>query len=634
MYLTVLLWSLLIFAAFWGYGKLCFHFLPPSTEKATPDGGIYGWGLTASLGLSVVTLLGGVLMLAGLAFPKTLSLVTWVGVLTALYFGAAGFKDKRWKSFRLHHPTDLILIALTLLTFLTSIYWQHQIDPNDDWIAYLMFPERILQTGTFVDTFSLRRVQALGGQSFLQAMIMIVGAPENGHILDRGFGALLLLGLLFAITRQTPKNWWFVRFLVILAAVSTSIPRISTPSHALGLTLLLAMVCLLFNAMQVSRFSWQHLLAVALTLASASTLRPMYAIAGGLTIVAYSLIATSQAPKSFWKNSRVLFLTGGLTILLLLPYMILSWKSSGTPMFPLLQGTANTEQIFGATKEGGWADWAGMLNFFVSPEIIVLFLGMLVFVFLPISERSLALAVGGAALLTVLLSGFKMSAASFYDVYRYTFPLAGFAFFWILGRLVASEKLSAPIQAPLSAGLAICLYFSAYWASIANEFRAKFQAIKTQTTGFTFVVAQLKPFYNDLQNRLPIGEKIFAIVDAPYLLDFSRNPIDCIDSPGGASPRPGMPFGKGPQALKDYLIKQGFRYVFCVDFNNAVQLYTRKLHENHPRPEWYMKVISKKYFMDFFDNMDAIATDTEVARAGNVRLLDLQKKAEPQLRLF
>ncbi len=633
MYLTVLLWSLLVFASFWGYGKLYFHFLQPA-ERVSSREVIHGWGLTTSLGLSIVTLLGGVLMLAGVAFPKTLSSLVWVGAFAALYFGVTSFNRTGWKGLRLHHPTDLLLIAITLLTFLTSIYWQHQIDPNDDWIAYLMFPERILQTGTFIDTFSLRRVFALGGQSFLQAIVMIVGAPENGHILDRGFGALLLLGLMMEITRETPKNWWFVRFLVILAVVCTSIPRISTPSHALGIVLLLAMTCALHNALRLQTPRWLDFLPTALALAAVSTLRPMFAVVGGVALIAYFVIATLQCPKNIFQNFSRLALLGGVVILTLLPYMILSWQSSRTPMFPLMAGTSNPDVYVANTQEGGWADLAGALGFMVSPEMLVMFLGMLVASFLPKSEKKLALAVCMAALLTIFLSALKQSALSFYDVYRYLYPLAAFAFFWILGRLVAVEKSSAPLQGPISAGLAVCLYFSAQWASMANEFRAKFQAIKTQTTGFMFVVAQLKPFYNDLQNRIPIGEKIFAIVDAPYLLDFHRNPIDMIDLPGGASPSPGMPFGQGPQALKDYLIEQGFRYVFCVDFNNAVQLYTRKLHENHPRPEWFMKYVSKKYFMDFFENMDAIASGTEVGRAGNVRLLDLQKKTEPELRLF
>lgn len=618
MYLSILLWTLLLLVSFWGYGKLL------SKKLLQLEGDIVsGWGLTTALGVSVVIFLGGLLMLFGVAFPKTLSTMIWIGAFCALWLKGQEISSQGFKWPSLRHPTDIILIALTLLTFLTSIYWPHQIDVNDDWIAYLMFPERILQTGTFVDTFSLRRAVALGGQSFLQALIMIVGVPENAHILDRGIGAVLLLGLMMRLTSGASQSWWFLRFLLIFAAISVSVPRINTGSHLLGLVLLLAMACTFQAAL--SKSHWRNYVPTVSLLAGLSTLRPIYAILGGLVLILFYLLSTIREPKRIRKNAWTLALMGGGTLVLLIPYMILSWKSSGTPMFPLMNGNINPEQVFGGTQEGGLADWIGALKTLASPEIIVLLLGSLVAFFLPKGEGPLGWAIGVASFFIVFLSAFKMSATSFYDVYRYTYPMAAFSLFWIIGRTIATADSKSSIHAPVSAGVAVCLFLSATWVGMASEFRMKLEALNTQAFGFSFPVAKLKPFYKELQERIPAGEKIFSIVDAPYLLDFSRNPIDCIDSPGGASPRPGMPFGKGAEALRNYLTNQGFRYVLCVDFGNAVQLYTRKHHENHPRPEWFMKEVSQKYFLDFFKNMDDIALTTQVWQAGNVRLLDLKK---------
>ena len=141
--------------------------------------------------------------------------------------------------------------------------------------------------------------------------------------------------------------------------------------------------------------------------------------------------------------------------------------------------------------------------------------------------------------------------------------------------------------------------------------------------GFKFPVAQLEPSYRQLQNLVPAGEKIFTIVDAPYLFDFERNPIDNIDSIGGASLPPGMPFEQGPEALKRYFLSLGYRYIICVDFDNAVLLYTRKLWENHPRKEWYFKEVWGRYALDFMGNLDNIADWHTKAKAGNCRLIEI-----------
>jgi hypothetical protein len=91
---------------------------------------------------------------------------------------------------------------------------------------------------------------------------------------------------------------------------------------------------------------------------------------------------------------------------------------------------------------------------------------------------------------------------------------------------------------------------------------------------------------------------------------------------GCASVPPGMPIGKGSAALKDYLTGLGYRYVLCVDFNNAVFLYSRQAMLNHQRPEY--KEWAKNVSVDFMDNMDEIAKNTTLARAGNARLIKLQ----------
>jgi hypothetical protein len=63
------------------------------------------------------------------------------------------------------------------------------------------------------------------------------------------------------------------------------------------------------------------------------------------------------------------------------------------------------------------------------------------------------------------------------------------------------------------------------------------------------------------QASVPEGEKILVKTVHPFLMDFARNHVLVMDWPHGSSPPPGMPFGRGPDALATYLGDQGIRYV-------------------------------------------------------------------------
>ncbi len=64
-------------------------------------------------------------------------------------------------------------------------------------------------------------------------------------------------------------------------------------------------------------------------------------------------------------------------------------------------------------------------------------------------------------------------------------------------------------------------------------------------------------FYAHLQAKFPVGKTTLVRLEAPYLLDFKRNHIWVVDMPGEASPAPGMPYQKGPEALAQYLRSVG-----------------------------------------------------------------------------
>jgi hypothetical protein len=568
-------------------------------------------------------------MLLHLATPAACVTLALIGVFFYGYsiFRSAGKHNSPFPStanslFTQWDIFVLILSSIALISYSTSIFWPFQYDQNDDWIAYLSFPEKILQTGTLIEPFSARRILSLCGQSFLLAETMVVAHPESAHLLDRGLGILILLGLMIEATREAPKRWFWLRFIIVLTVLTISVPRINTGTSLLGIALTLALLHAISRGTAKKRWYIGDSLFAALPLAAASSMRPTFAILGGGVCAVYFGWRALAAPARFRFRELVpLFQTGVLTFGLLLPYMILSSISSNTLMFPFVTGNAVPEFIYWPTKQGLAADISVALQLIVSPQMIVIFIGFLLSATLAGEARRLAISCSVVAFLLIITSSANISGTNYLDMYRFCFPLAAAPFFWILTHCLLVPDKEKLFSAPVSAGLAVAIFLCAHLSDSSKELQTELALLPKISEGFTFEVAQLKPSYDRLQSMVPEGEKIFAVVDAPYLLNYSRNTIDGVDVIAYASPPPRMPFHEGPEPLRKYLAALGYKYLLCVDFGNAVFLYSRKAMENHPRPEY--REHARKYVLDFMNNVDAIADWNTIARDGNVRLIKL-----------
>jgi hypothetical protein len=628
-FFQILLWAGFLLIGYFGWGELVLRSLNRSEFVDL------SWAARTAFGMCASVLVGSALMVFRLANAAGLTALALLGFGLGAFYIFETVSKKLLSEKKANIPEHkagigwlflLVPSAFTALAFATSIFWPLQYDPNDDWIGYLSFPEILLQTGTLIEPFSQRRIMGLCGQSILLAQIMIFAPPESAHLLDRGFGVVLLFGLLVDATRQTNPRWQWLRALVILAAVTASVPRINTGSSQLGIALILAFALVVSKLQYAQTWSWWQSLVPALVLAGASSLRPTYAMAGGGILIFYILWRTVSAPPKEWvERLRPLIQTGVLTFALLIPLMVSSWESSRTPMFPFFKGHAVEKYLYFNSGEGFLTDAQIALEYMATPEIGVMLVGMVLAVFLRGETRRLAVCVAVTASLMVFLSTAKTSGTArswVMDLYRYSFPLAAFGLYWVLAKCVEANPGGKWFRHTALAGVALVVFWSTQLVPAAKEVGVQWQVLGRLGEGFKFQVAQLEKYYKQLQALVPRGEKIFAVVDAPYLLDYERNTIHNVDMIGFATVPPGMPFGKGPEELKDYITGLGYKYVLCVDFNNAVFLYSRQAMSNHQRPEYneWGKTVS----VDFMDNMDAIAKNNTIAQAGNARLIKLQ----------
>ncbi len=650
MSFPVLLWSLVIFASFWGYGEALRRALK------RPEFEDLGWGLTAAWGMAATLAIGGFLMMLSLAKAAVLTGVVLAGAAFALYFftqrltsatapqpASKKSKSKKGKTTeeRTSPPTqatsagyptviaNILIWGLAALAFASSIAWPHQIDPNDDLVCYLMLPQKILATGTLIEPFSFQRAGTFGGQALLQAMVMIVGNETSGHVPDRGLAMLMIFGMLMATLRGVTGPAWWIGFFLLLAFWFVPVPRISTNGAMTGGCLLVALVAT-FSRVKSLRLhgNLAAFLPAGLLAAAASSIRPTFALVAASTFAGLIIWRLLQNRGSKVSDNILPFLFSGLAcIAMLIPFMIVLYQSNGAPVIPPFSGfVSKAYQTFDFPETP--QNFASLFNFLTGCPTVVLLVLLAIAAILPgESGRGWVLAgMLGACCLIV----FRFAAIAYYDQYRYIYPIMLPVLLWFL-----ATSLKKTIQLPdgaqkmpmriIAAALGLFVFVNAQ--SGVQELGAQIQSLAlAKERDRSFLPSQLKSAYKAIQEKVPPGDKILTMVDAGYWLDYSRNPMQSINAVGGASPPPGIPFGKGTEALREYLLNLGFKYLIAVDFNNAVLLYTRRLWTETTRPEWIYPQLWRPRFLDVMDSIDTFDKQGKViAREGNLRLIQLNK---------
>jgi len=653
-YFPVFFWSVLILFSFWGYGELL------RRRINRPEFTDLGWGLTCAWGMAIVLALGGILMAFHLAKAPVLTAVVLFGAAVAAFYLIGKIPTEETKSAKgnkgdpkskIQNPKSassfsfqlsgfrfsaLLLYSLAALAFASSIAWPHHIDPNDDLICYLMLPEKLLCTGTLIEPFSFQRAGTFGGQSILQALVMIVGAERNGHVPDRGFAILMIFGMLAHASRGLTGQQAFVRFLLLFSFLFVPVPRISTNGAMTGGAMLMGLLITLDRAFAAKPRNWRVFVPVGLLLAGTCSIRPTFTVVAGGILGALALrdLWNGRSEKHGLSGAILPYLTIGIIALaVLVPFMVVLYASNGTPMIPPFSGyVSKAYQTY--SFQDPIKDLFGALAFFAAPEALSMLALLAVAGLFPAQKSTRIILCGVLVASGVVLHRF--SALAFLDLYRYLYPIFVPLGLWMLAAvLVKSEEQALPdsandsIRPPVGAvAAALLLFMIVNTPSGGRELREQIAGLPAQIEGpKPFFDPGLKKAYAELQGFVPVGDKILTMVDASYWFDYNRNPIVSINAVGGSSPPPGIPFEKGPDALAAYFRGLGIRYIIAVDFNNAVLLYTRKLWNESTRPEWFYTEIWKPRFNDFMDNIDALAGQNGrlVATAGNARLIDLGK---------
>jgi hypothetical protein len=316
-------------------------------------------------------------------------------------------------------------------------------------------------------------------------------------------------------------------------------------------------------------------LALALLASAACTLRQSNLPAAALIPAAYYGLRMVREGDARLRWAQEAALAALFSVALLLPWMVLAYRSCGTPLYPLILGNGGHNTLGSgpspaSTRQKG--------NYFVMASLYPGRLPGLLLAFtaglLVPCRASLALraSLAGTALAIIMLFNGLASPNMIDATDRYLFPY-GLAYF-LAAALVAVGAMAYPAMKPARSVIAMALVVGALVLPL----------VQRPDNIMNFYVGEMKdivaeradPYrfhhgdpgdavYAALQRAVPEHAKLLVMLDQPFRLDFKRNRILLWDEPGAVSPPPHLPIGQGPDALARYLLGRGVRYVAYCD---------------------------------------------------------------------
>jgi hypothetical protein len=332
--------------------------------------------------------------------------------------------------------------------------------------------------------------------------------------------------------------------------------------------------------------------------AAACTLRQNYV---AIAVVFLGLALVARLRRNGWTAERRNWaLTVGVAALVLVPYLIAAYRSNGTFLFPFFEGTWNPSVSLRATAP----TWTDELQFavwcFIETHPIVVIpsvFAVMVFATDPRPSRPIT------ALLVASTLGFVLMVHSFVGsdanhLWRYAFAAAVTLLAVFSLEIGADDSQARLVPVGRWVLLAsLLLQLAVQRETLPKRFSGIFESVREARLGDPGARAQ-RDRYAKLQAAIPAGERVAIMLDDPAFLDYGRNRIFNLDTPGYASPRPGIPAFAGPEAMRAYLRGLGIRYVAFVRSDRSRYFYRR--------PFWVWRIFNDA---EIFQTMSAYTLD-------------------------
>jgi len=648
-------WGLLVLAAFHGVGATMNALLFPS-RRADP-------GLRAMWGASAMLFVGGVLAAASLFSRTAVLLLIDAGLLA---YCVAAIRERRenaraarfWSRVALGNgllAAMLGAVLLAALVFYAGGVADPTSNPYDDDVAYFPLVRRLIDTGTMIEPFSFRRLAALGGQTFYHALLSPHATYRQLNTFDRGMCVLLFVSLLVGHRyrgRRLPLSLTILVTGFFLALPNNSI---NSAAHYAGFAFFLAVFRTLVFLREEDGLLGKTL-PVALVAIATCTLRQNYLSVPITTLGVvhlYRLVAAARARQReaggsllgtmtrenlrSWLREPVVL--AGLAALVLVPWLVLAYRSNQTILFPLQNGTFRRALDLKSPTLTYFKELKFLFSVALENEPIKL-LGVLALAgalvrdehpYRPLRSFWIACAFG----LVILSHTFTLSDAGNLARYLYGFfaALAAAVVLTVGTQRLFDRDGAAAARRRFVVGLAVAAMLVQY--PLAREkstrmyqtFLRNVDMQRRRTATGLDVMPHEAFLYGHVQSFVPAGKAMAIMVDDPYYFDFSKNPIFNIDMPGYSSIKPDMPYFEGPEPLAAYFLAHDIRYFVYVRPEFSHWLYQREFWFGRMFNEEEIWRICAPYFVDLIDNLGELRKSRAVLHEENgIVVLDLASR--------
>jgi hypothetical protein len=553
-----------------------------------------------------------------------------LAILTLVAIGAAGFT---WRELTTPNPSwraaqrglrlartqpavaTLVGLAAVLVAF-HALGGAARLDRNpwDDDLAYTPLLKRLLDVGNLIEPFSFRRLGSYGGQTVLQGLAGVRNLASV-NLLDRGLAPLLVILLLVGHARaaRTSGLWLGVAILVVLFMPDLSVTN--TASHWTGVAMFLG----LYRTISLVDAHPPHrervVAAAALVAAATCTLRQNYVPVALLFLGGTLLSSLRNRP---WRTERRTWLIAGLVgAATLVPYAVAAFRSSGTFLYPFLPGTWNPTIPLRPTGLTALGELQFLVVCFVETHGIVVIAPIIVALGFardlrpsrPLTMMLAASAVGFVLLVHSLAAGDSDNLWRY--AFGYTTPLV------LLFALEAGVDRDAAIELPTIGRwvllAALLVQLNASRAGLPRRYKTFTDDLREAAAHDRHGDASARGEarrYAAMQATLPPGARAAVMVDDPAYLDFARNDLINLDTPGFASWAPGLPAFQGPEAWRRYFLDHEIRYLAFVRTERSRYFFRR--------PFWIQRLFTDAEFFQIMSayTIDAIDTLTALAEHG------------------
>ena len=522
----------------------------------------------------------------------------------------------------------LPMVGLVVLQMWILLY-ETNLNPADDYIAYIPFAKKLLASGSMEEPFSLRRMASFGGQTVLQSWFLLAAPDYWMPLMDKGWMWFLTLALFWELLTEEGVGLGWRGFLLFCLA-GYEWPRINAAAQTTGVALALGV---LMTWRQIAgKSSWKSVAIAGLVLAAFCSLRANYVSSAGVFTISLLVFSWLFARQNFQAYLRA----AALSAIALVPWMWLLYQSSSTPLFPLFKGGLVPEfATFNPATANPEREYL-LLRSVLSETQLPAYLLVAILTFWLTRSRALwsAVVMGTVVPIVYFLFEFKNMAHG-EDAYRYQHAFLFLSYVTVA--LEVAHRVSGlkwrpqhwrertPLRLALVvAGGSALLFFTQSFSWLPGLWT------NLQLTRQAFAEGRQDPFadrrakYQQVQALIPAGQKVLVMVDEPFLLDFKRNPIWLMDIPGNVTPD-GRPLPWTDVAATDArLVQAGVNFLLLQSPDTAqVNVYMRafwqerakSLHDYHG--EW------RSRFLDVFSYVDEKAQDPRSTRVQDFFLVPL-----------